>query len=72
MINRAILVGNLTRDAEMTATTGKPMTTMCIATDSQWKDGDGNRQQSAEFHCVVSFGRLAEICALYCREGHRV
>jgi single-strand DNA-binding protein len=72
MINRVILVGNLTRDAEALATTGKPMTKMRLATNAQWKDADGNRHEAAEFHSVVAFGRLAEICALYCTKGRRV
>ena len=72
MINRVILVGNLTRDAEAVPTSGKAMTRMRVATSSQWTDGEGNKQESAEFHSVVSFGRLAEVCALYCSKGRRV
>jgi single-strand DNA-binding protein len=58
MINRVILLGNLTRDAE--ATTG-PSTTLArlrIATNAVWRDAEGNRQESAEFHNVVAFGNL--------------
>lgn len=72
MINRVILLGNLTRDAE--ATTG-PSTTLArlrIATNAVWRDADGNRQESAEFHNVVAFGKLGEICASYCLKGRRV
>jgi single-strand DNA-binding protein len=72
MINRVILVGNLTRDAETLATAGKPMTKMRLATNHQWKAADGNRQEAAEFHSVVAFGRLAEVCALYCSKGRPV
>jgi single-strand DNA-binding protein len=72
MINRVILVGNLTRDAEAIDSSGKAMTRMRIATNHQWKDADGNKQEAAEFHSVVCFGRLAEICALYCSKGRRV
>jgi single-strand DNA-binding protein len=56
LINRVILLGNLTRDAE--ATTG-PATTLArlrIATNAVWRDADGNRQESAEFQNVVAFG----------------
>jgi single-strand DNA-binding protein len=72
MINRVILLGNLTRDAE--ATTG-PATTLArlrIATNTVWRDAEGNRQESAEFHNVVAFGKLGEICASYCLKGRRV
>ena len=72
MINRVILVGNLTKDAETIDSSGKAMTRMRIATNQQWKDADGNKQEAAEFHSVVCFGRLAEVCALYCSKGRRV
>ena len=72
MINRVILVGNLTKDAEAIDSSGKAMTRMRIATNQQWKDADGNKQEAAEFHSVVCFGRLAEVCALYCSKGRRV
>jgi len=72
MINRVILVGNLTKDAESILTTGKPMTKLRLATNSVWRDGDGNRQETSEFHSVVTFGRLAEVCVQYCTKGRRV
>lgn len=72
MINRVILVGNLTRDAETTAGATTTVTRMRIATNSVWRDADGNRQEHAEFHTVVAFGRLAEICASYCLKGRRL
>lgn len=72
MINRVILVGNLTRDAEPTAGPSTTLTRMRIATNSVWRDAEGNRQEHAEFHSVVAFGKLAEICASYCVKGRRV
>jgi single-strand DNA-binding protein len=72
MINRAILVGNLTRDAEPTIGPNTTLTRMRIATNSVWRDAEGNRQEHAEFHNVVAFGKLAEICASYCVKGRRV
>jgi len=71
MINRVILIGNLTRDAE-TIAARSPMTRMRLATNSVYRDADGNRQETAEYHTVISFGRLAEICAAYCAKGRRV
>lgn len=72
MVNRVILVGNLTRDAENLSATDRAMTRMRIATNSYWRDALGNRQSSAEYHSVVAFGRLGEICAQYCHRGKRV
>jgi single-strand DNA-binding protein len=71
MVNRVILIGNLTRDAESIAARS-PMTRMRIATNAVWRDAEGNRQESAEYHTVISFGRLAEICVAYCAKGRRV
>ena len=48
------------------------MTRMRLATNSIWRDANGNRQEQAEYHTVISFGRLAEICAAYCVKGRRI
>lgn len=72
MVNRVILVGNMTRDAETAAGPSTTVTRLRVATNSVWRDAEGNRQEQAEFHSVVAFGRLAEICAAYCLKGRRV
>ena len=73
MINRVILVGNLTRDAEAVSTSSsKAMTRMRLATNNVWRDAEGNRQETSEFHTVVAFARLAEVCSLYCVKGKRI
>ncbi len=72
MVNRVILVGNLTRDAESLLGARGPVTRMRLATSTQWRDADGNRQETAEFHNLVAFSRLAEICAQYCLKGRRI
>jgi single-strand DNA-binding protein len=73
MVNRVILVGNMTKDAEQIATSGKAMTRMRVATNQHWKDATtGENRESAEFHNIVCFGRLAETCASYCSKGRRV
>ena len=70
MVNEVTLVGRLTRDAEAVATSGKPMTKMRLATNSRWKDAaSGESRESSEFHTVITFGRMAEICATYCTKG---
>ena len=72
MVNRVILVGNTTRDAEPIATSGKAMTKLRLATNSYWKDGEGNSQESSEFHSIVCFGKLAGLATKYCSKGQRV
>ncbi|HEY6378595.1 MAG TPA: single-stranded DNA-binding protein [Candidatus Dormibacteraeota bacterium] len=72
MINRVILIGNLTRDAETSNGPTTTVTRMRLATNAVWRDSDGNRQESAEFHSVVAFGKLAEICGSYCVKGRRI
>ena len=72
MVNRVILIGNLTRDAEPIVGARTPVTRLRMATNHVWRDADGNRQESTEFHALVAFGRNAEICAAYCQRGKRV
>ncbi len=72
MINRVILVGHLTRDAESTSGPSTTLTRMRVATNMTWRDADGNRQETAEFHSVVAFGKLGEVCAAYCLKGRQV
>jgi single-strand DNA-binding protein len=72
MVNKAILVGNLTRDSETLAGSRGAVTRMRLATSQHWRDADGNRQEATEFHNLVAFNRLAEICATYCLKGRRI
>lgn len=72
MVNKVLLIGNLTRDAESLPGSRGPMTRMRLATSTQWRDQQGNRQEATEFHNVVAFSRLAEICAQYCLKGRRI
>lgn len=69
-INKAMVYGNLTRDPEKRALpSGIAVTTFSIATNRVWKDKDGARQESADYHNVVVFGRQAETAAQYLRKG---
>jgi single-strand DNA-binding protein len=69
-INKVILIGNLTRDPEMKETTGgQPITTFGLATNRAWVTRGGEKQQSAEFHELVAWGKLAEICNTYLKKG---
>lgn len=63
-LNRATLIGNLTRDPLLRETAnGVVVCTFGIATNTSWTDSDGNEQERAEFHNIVAFNKLAEICA---------
>ncbi len=72
-LNKAIIVGNLTRDPELKALpSGIQVATMSVATNRVWKDKNGARQESADYHNVVVFGRQAETTAQYLKKGASV
>lgn len=72
-LNRATILGRLTRDPEVrTTTTGRTVTNMTVATGRSWKDQSGATQEKTEFHNVVLWGRLGEIAGQYLTKGRRV
>ena len=72
-LNKALLIGNLTRDPELKYTPkGNAVCTFSIATNSTWKDSDGNVQEIAEFHNIVTWNKLAEICSQILKTGMKV
>jgi len=72
-LNKAMLIGNLTRDPEMRKTTGgQSVTSFSMATNRAYTDKAGNKKEEADFHNVVAWGRLAEICAQYLTKGKKV
>ncbi|GAB4249019.1 MAG: hypothetical protein Kow00109_25090 [Acidobacteriota bacterium] len=73
MVNKVILIGRLGRDPEMRSTQGgTSVVNFTMATDERWVDTNGNRQQRTEWHNIVVWGRLAEICHQYLRKGRLV
>jgi len=71
--NKAIILGNLTRDPEMRYTpNGKAVCSFVVATNRRWNDADGNLQESAEYHSVVAWGKLAETASQILRKGRKV
>lgn len=73
MVNKAILVGRLGRDPEVRYTTsGTPVANFSLATDESWTDKNGERQRRTEWHQIVVWSRLAEICERYLRKGRLV
>lgn len=72
-INKVLLYGNLTRDPELRSMpSGVKVTNFSLATNRVWKDKDGTRQESTDFHNVVVFARQAETVAQYLRKGSPV
>jgi len=71
-LNRATVLGNCTRDPEMRQTaTGQNVCSFGIATNRTWTDAAGAKQEAAEFHNVVAWGKLAEICSQYLAKGRK-
>ncbi|MEK7169552.1 MAG: single-stranded DNA-binding protein [Patescibacteria group bacterium] len=69
-LNKVFILGNLTRDPELRqTTTGQPVSSFGIATNSFYTDKSGQKQQKAEFHNIVVWGRQAEIASQYLKKG---
>jgi single-strand DNA-binding protein len=72
-VNKVILIGNLGQDPELRYTgAGTPVCTMRLATSESYKDAEGNNVEKTEWHTVVAWARLAEICGEYLKKGSRV
>jgi single-strand DNA-binding protein len=73
MVNKAILIGRLGKDPEVRyKPDGTMVTNFNLATDEQWKDKSGEKVQKTEWHRIVTFGKLAEICGNYLVKGKLV
>ncbi len=73
MINKAILIGNLGADPEIRYTqSGTQVATFTVATTERWKGQDGQMQESTEWHRIVAWQKLAEICGEYLHKGSKV
>ena len=72
-LNRATIIGNLTRDPEVKTTTqGASVTTFSVATNLRWTTQSGEKKESTEYHNIVTWRRLAEICGQYLKKGSKV
>lgn len=72
-LNKIFILGNVARDPESRSTpSGQTVTNFSIATNRMWTDGQGQRQKKAEFHNIVAWGKLGEICAQYLQKGKLV
>jgi len=72
-LNKVQLIGNLTRDPELRYTPqGTAVCTFGVATNRQWKTDSGEMKDEAEFHKIVAWNQLAEICSKMLHKGSRV
>src|SRR3989337_536738 len=72
-VNKVILVGNLGADPELRyAPSGMAIANFRIATTETWKDKNGAKQDKTEWHRIVAFGKLAEICGEYLNKGKQI
>ena len=73
MINKVILVGRLGKDPEVRSTPGgSTVTKFTVATDERYTDKNGEKQERTEWHNIVAWARLGEICGQYLRKGKLV
>src|SRR6266516_3739965 len=72
-VNKVILIGRLGRDPELKYTpSGTPVAKFSVATDEVFKDRSGEQQRRTEWHNIVAWNRLAEICGQYLTKGKQV
>ncbi|HYK04436.1 MAG TPA: single-stranded DNA-binding protein, partial [Thermoanaerobaculia bacterium] len=73
MINKVILVGRLGKDPEIRSTPqGNSVARFTVATDEKFTDRAGEKQERTEWHNIVAWAKLAEICGQYLRKGKLV
>ncbi len=71
-VNKVILLGNLGRDPEVRFTpSGQAVANFTIATNESWTDKQGAKQERTEWHRIVVWGKLAELCGEYLKKGRQ-
>ena len=72
-VNKVIVLGRLGQDPELKHTTGgSPVTNFSVATNESWTDKQGQKQERTEWHRIVVWGKLAELCSQYLSKGRQV
>ena len=72
-LNKAMIIGNVTRDPETRTTPdGTPVTSFSVATNMRWTNKAGQKQDRAEYHNIVAWRKLADICSQYLKKGSKV
>jgi single-strand DNA-binding protein len=71
-LNRAMIIGNLTRDPEIrTTTTGRNVASFSLATNRYWTDASGQKQTQVEYHNIVLWAKLADVAGQYMHKGDK-
>lgn len=71
-VNKVIIVGRLGKDPEVkTVTGGQTVATLSLATSENWTDKQGQKQERTEWHRIVVWGKLAELCGKYLTKGRQ-
>jgi single-strand DNA-binding protein len=72
-LNKVMLIGNVGSDPEIRATSsGNRVAKLSVATNRQWKDGSGQKQEKTEWHRLTFFGRLVDIVEQWVKKGDRI
>src|SRR5215210_4383876 len=73
-VNKVMLIGNLTRDPELRHTKeGTPVASFGLATNRNWTEGETDeKREETDFHRIVAWGKLAELCEKYLKKGRKV
>jgi len=73
-LNKVMIIGRLTNDPQMRSTqTGQNVTSFSIATNRKWNNkATGQQQEDVQFHNIVAWGKVAEICSQYLKKGARI
>lgn len=73
-LNKAMLIGNIASDIEMRSVqSGQNVTSFRVATNRRWKDKtSGEMKEDAQFHSIVAWGKLGEICNQYMQKGKKI
>lgn len=68
-----MIIGNMTRDPEVKTTpSGQNVASFSVATNRVWTNAQGQKQEAVEYHNIVAWGKLAEICGQYLNKGKKV
>ena len=72
-LNKVTLIGNITKDIELKSLpSGNSVASFNLATNRIWKDNNGQKQEQAEFHSIIVFGKQAETINQYCKKGDQL